>query len=462
MAPEQARSQPLDARADLFSLGSVLYAMCTGRAPFRGNDALDVLRKVGETEPRPIREQNPDIPAWLEAIVAKLMAKDPADRFTTAAEVAKLLEQCLAHVQNPSVTPLPPIPGHAPRFATLRRSVWARRAALILPILAGIFVVTEATGYTQVMQALGTVLRFKAEEGTLVVEIDDPSIKVTLDGKDLVIAGAGAQEIRLKPGSYTLRATKDGQTKTEIVHVTRDGRSTVKVSFESQTAKRDSKLLPHEPEKRLLPLGIFAQTALASNAPTPFIATFPSGKEGNGVMVWDVHKGEKTVLLETRLPSPVPTDLLNSCKLTVSANGAAVALAHGNTATVWHTGASVWDTRLHPIRLRVSPSHEGEISVIAFAPDGQFLATAGKSDGLVRIWNVHQAYEVQQLRLPSSPPTLLSFDGGARKLLTSHGKSIKVFNLATKEEANTSRTTSSSARSFLMMGKLSPSVGQSS
>src|SRR3954466_681058 len=74
MSPEQARGEPLDARSDLFSLGSVLYTMCTGRPPFRGH-ALEVLRKVSEDTPKPIRDLNPDIPAWLEAIVMKLMAK---------------------------------------------------------------------------------------------------------------------------------------------------------------------------------------------------------------------------------------------------------------------------------------------------------------------------------------------------------------------------------------------------
>src|SRR5208337_4858478 len=88
MAPEQARSDPLDHRADLFSLGSVLYAMCTGRSPFRASGALAVLRRVCEDAPRPIKEINPDIPSWLVEIIAKLHCKDPADRFQSASEVA--------------------------------------------------------------------------------------------------------------------------------------------------------------------------------------------------------------------------------------------------------------------------------------------------------------------------------------------------------------------------------------
>jgi serine/threonine-protein kinase len=91
MAPEQARGEAIDHRADLFSLGSVLYTMCTGRPPFRASHALAVLRRVCEDAPRPIRETNPEVPDWLAAVVEKLMAKDPADRFQSAAEVAEVL-----------------------------------------------------------------------------------------------------------------------------------------------------------------------------------------------------------------------------------------------------------------------------------------------------------------------------------------------------------------------------------
>ncbi|HVK17772.1 MAG TPA: serine/threonine-protein kinase [Fimbriiglobus sp.] len=111
MAPEQARGDAVDHRADLFSLGSTLHAMCTGHPPFRADTPLAVLRRVTDESPRPVRQDNPDLPGWLEVIVARLMAKDPAERFQSAAEVALLFERCLAHVQQPLTAPLPAIPG---------------------------------------------------------------------------------------------------------------------------------------------------------------------------------------------------------------------------------------------------------------------------------------------------------------------------------------------------------------
>jgi serine/threonine-protein kinase len=103
MSPEQANGDPVDARNDLFSLGGVMYAMCTGRPPFRADTTFGVLRRIRETAPRSIREINPDIPEWLERIVLKLLEKEAVNRLASAQEVATLLEQCLAHVQQPAV-----------------------------------------------------------------------------------------------------------------------------------------------------------------------------------------------------------------------------------------------------------------------------------------------------------------------------------------------------------------------
>lgn len=107
MSPEQAGGDPIDHRSDLFSLGSVLYAMCTGRPPFRAETTFGILRRIRESEPRAIREINPDIPEWFERILLKLLSKSPADRFDSASALSTLLEQCLAHVQQPTAIALP-------------------------------------------------------------------------------------------------------------------------------------------------------------------------------------------------------------------------------------------------------------------------------------------------------------------------------------------------------------------
>jgi serine/threonine-protein kinase len=107
MSPEQAEGAAIDHRSDLFSLGSVLYAMCTGRPPFRADTSWGILRRVTDSEPHPIRDVNPDVPEWLCRIIERLHCKHPGSRYQSADEVASLLEDCLAHVQQPDRFELP-------------------------------------------------------------------------------------------------------------------------------------------------------------------------------------------------------------------------------------------------------------------------------------------------------------------------------------------------------------------
>ncbi|MBL8817239.1 MAG: protein kinase [Planctomyces sp.] len=99
MAPEQARGEVLDHRADLFSLGSVLYQMVSGRPPFRASNTVAVLKRVCEDTPRPIEDVIPGTPDWLCTIIMRLLEKKPADRFQTAKEVADLFARCQAELQ---------------------------------------------------------------------------------------------------------------------------------------------------------------------------------------------------------------------------------------------------------------------------------------------------------------------------------------------------------------------------
>ena len=106
MAPEQAQGQSVDARADLFSLGSVLYALYTGRPPFRAPTMLAVLRRVVEEAPRPIQEIIPEAPADFCELMQRLQAKRPEDRIQTANEVSRLLGEIRPDVR---IAPLPTV-----------------------------------------------------------------------------------------------------------------------------------------------------------------------------------------------------------------------------------------------------------------------------------------------------------------------------------------------------------------
>ena len=107
--------------------------MATGEAPFGGESTVAVLRKVSDDAPQPVRDLNPDVPAWLARIIERLMAKDPAKRYQAAAEVADLLSSELASVQRPGGMVAKP---EAPPASHRYRGGWGRQAvALAVPII---------------------------------------------------------------------------------------------------------------------------------------------------------------------------------------------------------------------------------------------------------------------------------------------------------------------------------------
>jgi hypothetical protein len=129
MAPEQARGEPLDHRADLFALGAVLYRAATGRQAFAGSTLSAVLTAVMEHHPDPPATVNPSVPPRLSALILRLLAKAPADRPGTA----QLVTAELARMMEPRFTP------------TWRK--WVRagaRLVLLCGVAVGIWAVARA------------------------------------------------------------------------------------------------------------------------------------------------------------------------------------------------------------------------------------------------------------------------------------------------------------------------------
>src|SRR5262249_46341418 len=92
MSPEQARGEDVDARSDLFSLGAVVYEMCTGECPFLGKGMADVLKAIESQTPEPIAKLNTKVPAGLVRIIDRAMEKDCSLRYQRAAEMQAALQ----------------------------------------------------------------------------------------------------------------------------------------------------------------------------------------------------------------------------------------------------------------------------------------------------------------------------------------------------------------------------------
>ena len=178
MAPEQARGEAVDARCDLFSLGVLLYRLCTGRMPFKGSDAVSLLLSITTHQPAPPIAIDAGLPPALSNLIMSLLEKDPARRPAGAGEAAPALQ---ALEQKPTrereavergdvMTPAARPPAAPP---------WRRRrlvlAVAVAVLLGGLIAVAAV------------LIRITTDQGDYVVETDDPDFSFQVHGDQVTL-----------------------------------------------------------------------------------------------------------------------------------------------------------------------------------------------------------------------------------------------------------------------------------
>ena len=197
MSPEQAQGQAVDQRCDLFSLGSVLFHLVAGEAPFSGANVTATLIAVATAAPPDVQTLAPKCPDALKTIIDRLLEKSPDDRFAGADEVV----EALAAVEDElSVAPPPVAETILPDASASGRSgkplMWIALAAA-LPLLI----------------LLSVIFLWRTPHGTLRVEVDDPNLEVFIDGDQLHLTDkswegkkkAGKRRLRIKVGDQELK-----------------------------------------------------------------------------------------------------------------------------------------------------------------------------------------------------------------------------------------------------------------
>jgi tRNA A-37 threonylcarbamoyl transferase component Bud32 len=209
IAPEQAtNAHAADTRADIYSLGCTLYFLLAGRPPFATGSFVEKLAAHLHQATPPLTALRPELPAEVVRVVERMMAKDPAQRYQTPGEVAR----ALAPFARPAPTPPP------------------RRWRLLLVAAAALFGLVAA----------GVVFRFVTARGTLVIETDDPDIRVvvTQAGEVVeIIDPKSGQEVRLRAGAFDLKLDKARQglkLVPERFTLERGGRVVVRVQREDK------------------------------------------------------------------------------------------------------------------------------------------------------------------------------------------------------------------------------------
>ena len=139
MSPEQAKGDRLDPRSDLFSLGSLMYFLATGREPFRAERPYGVIQKIIHDPPTSPNVVSAEVPELLNRVILKLLEKNPADRFQSADAVADYLRDVLAHLQQPAVTKAPAL---LPKATQVRQQFqkWVLAGLVGLVVGAGLWV----------------------------------------------------------------------------------------------------------------------------------------------------------------------------------------------------------------------------------------------------------------------------------------------------------------------------------
>jgi serine/threonine protein kinase len=214
MSPEQASGGPIDHRSDLFSLGSVLYFMATGRPPFRATGSLAVLHRICREAHRPAWEVNAEIPDELCDVINRLLEKKPGRRFASAEEVGQRMAELLSRAQQRGL-------GRRPFRALRIRRMWkSRRAAVaavvilaILAIVAGVLQngredspqpnATEIASSPVAPESPAPAADPFAAEQLRQIEADQQSFDAELNALRAAAAGATTETLFLQGGEDT-------------------------------------------------------------------------------------------------------------------------------------------------------------------------------------------------------------------------------------------------------------------
>jgi tRNA A-37 threonylcarbamoyl transferase component Bud32 len=349
MAPEQACGLPSDARSDLFSLGCVMYRMATGRVPFKGRDMVTTLLSVATETPVPPKQLNPALPVDVAALIEKLLAKKPDERYASAQQVVEVI-QAIERKRQPK-----------------RYGRWL----LVTAACVGLAMLVTYGVLSYIYRPLPPV--------EITLEYDEPDTILLIQGEDepereIDIRQAPRQ--LLTPGTYALRP---------------------KHTYEKRQLMPDNIIVaPNEP--RVVPLRLTGLIRPYDGHTSSITSVaFAPGKDSYRALTTSIDRS--LGLWDTRADADVlflddpETQTKVHCgafapdgKRAISGSGMAHPRQPDNTVRIWDI-----DTRTCIARLS---GHDSAVLAVAWDPKGKVLLS-GDQDGIVIFWDAQTHKRIQ-------------------------------------------------------------------